>query len=65
MCRKLLLAWPVMVDIWLCVGDLYSTCGDAVATRQVSLLKIHQNLFLVYVDFYNTANHCKLKITKT
>ncbi|KAJ8314539.1 hypothetical protein KUTeg_006689 [Tegillarca granosa] len=46
MCRKLLLAWPVMVDIWLCVGDLYSTCGDAVATRQV------------FADAYAANPHC-------
>ncbi|KAK3098463.1 hypothetical protein FSP39_019720 [Pinctada imbricata] len=51
-CRKLLLADPTMTDIWLCVADLYSVCGDATACRQVFEDSLQANQYSAQLYHY-------------
>ncbi|XP_052087400.1 zinc finger C3H1 domain-containing protein-like [Mytilus californianus] len=52
LCRKLLMMDPTMIDIWLCVAELYSTCGDPVATRQVFADALAANRFSAKLSYY-------------
>ncbi|XP_071135689.1 zinc finger C3H1 domain-containing protein-like [Mytilus edulis] len=52
LCRKLLMMDPTMIDIWLCVAELYSTCGDPVATRQVFADALAANRFSAQLSYY-------------
>ena len=56
LCRKLLVANSCLVDIWLCVAELYSLVDDCDATRQVSILPIVSSSKFQQLKYCRTHN---------